>query len=498
MPSWMSAESAPAAPVAQPQKENDSLGDVPSWLKSAAPQSSIFDDLPAAQPAPAESVENPDWLNTFKSLDPAKSAQVETPPAFESESSADALFTDMPDWLSNSIETPAPSSAPETTPAENELEVSQLPSWVQSMRPVDNGVAQIASAASGETPLEARGALAGLQGVLPAAPNYAPTSKPKAYSLKLQATDEQVSQAGLLEQILAAETSPVPIASFSTLRAWRGLRWSLAFIFFAITFAVLILGTQIFSLPVGIPLEVDGALQAVQSIPQGNPVLVAFDYEPARVAEMEAAAAPVFDQLSLHAPRLTFIATNENSAVLVERFMSTPLMAEHQNSGLQYLNLGYLPGGQMGIRAFAQNPRAAISYDVNFSRAWDSPQLQGVNSFSDFAAFILVTDSADSARAWLEQISSARGAMPVVVISSAQSAPMIQPYYASGQITGLVGGLQGGAIFEQNNNGRPGTARIYWDAYSIGMLIAAALILIGGLWNLFAGSRDRAAAREAK
>jgi hypothetical protein len=75
---------------------------------------------------------------------------------------------------------------------------------------------------------------------------------------------------------------------------------------------------------------------------------------------------------------------------------------------------------------------------------------------------------------------------------------MIQPYYSSQQITGLVSGLYGGALFEQNNSGRPGTIRAYWDAYSIGMLLAMALILGGGLLNLALGLRDRAAAREAK
>jgi hypothetical protein len=75
---------------------------------------------------------------------------------------------------------------------------------------------------------------------------------------------------------------------------------------------------------------------------------------------------------------------------------------------------------------------------------------------------------------------------------------MLQPYYASGQISGLVSGLYGGALFEQYNAGRPGTARTYWDAYGIGMLLAMALILGGGLLNLALGLRDRAAVREAK
>jgi hypothetical protein len=246
----------------------------------------------------------------------------------------------------------------------------------------------------------------------------------------------------------------------------------------------------------------------VQAIPEDAPVLVAFDYEPARVGEMEVAAAPMFDQmLLLRHPRLTFISTNETGSILAERFISGPLAGHSYQSGVQYLNLGYLPGGQMGIRAFAQNPPLAAPYaitqssnllDLTLAPAWTLPPLEGVTSLSQFAALILVTDNADSARTWIEQTTSARGAIPFVVVSSAQAAPMIQPYYASQQITGLMSGLYGGALFEQNNAGRPGTARIYWDAYSIGLLLAVVLILGGGLINMALGLRDRARAREAK
>ena len=76
---------------------------------------------------------------------------------------------------------------------------------------------------------------------------------------------------------------------------------------------------------------------------------------------------------------------------------------------------------------------------------------------------------------------------------------MIQPYYDSKQVNGLVAGLYGGAVVEQKNGDTSdGTTRRYWDAYSIGMLLAMALILGGGLLNLALGLRDRVAAGEAK
>jgi len=518
---------APAAPEsAAPEQDDDAL-DIPSWLKAAAPQSSMFDEPPVEQEAPpsvSSSSDTSDWLNAFKTVEPPEAQAVpafsaeapvySAPPAFvddaQSSADADALFTEMPDWLSIVDDSSASESVPAPITNVDAIAPGDLPSWVQAMRPVDAGAPQLVSSSSlsDDKTFESRGALAGLQGVLPAAPGFSPTSKPKAYSIKMHASEEQQAHAALLEQILAAETAPVPIGSFSKIGTSRGLRWLLVLLFFAVLITVLFMRTQIFSMPVGLPVEVVDALQVAQSIPEGSPVLVVFDYEPARAGEIESAAAPVFDQiLLLHHPRMTFISTHEMGAILAERFISGPLAGHNYQSGVQYLNLGYLPGGSMGIRAFAQNPSMTAPYalaqnstlfNITLTPAWTLPPLQDVTSLSQFAALVLVTDNADSARAWIEQTTSERGAIPFVVVSSAQAAPMIQPYYASQQINGLVGGLYGGALFEQNNAGRPGTARAYWDAYSIGMLLAMVLILGGGLLNLALGLRDRAAAREAK
>jgi len=531
-PAWASAAPTPAPEEPLPvvsEQEDDAALDLPSWLKAAAPQSSIFDEPEVEQkmppPVPSTS-DTSDWLEAFKSADmpegqpvPAFSEEVPVDSALPASkdipktgADKDALFTDMPDWLSIVDDTAASESMPEPITNVDAISPGDLPSWVQAMRPVDAGAPELASTSLSDSKVfESRGALAGLQGVLPAAAGFLPTSKPKAYSIKLQASEEQQSHALLLEQILAAETAPVPIGSFSVLATSRGLRWFLAFLFFVVLTAVLFMRTQIFAMPVGFPAEEVSALNIVKdSIPEDARVLVMFDYEPSRAGEVEAAAVPMFDQLirSRH-PRLTFISTNATGAILAERFISSGPLAEiGYQSGSQYLNLGYLPGGQVGIRAFAENPAQTAQYpflqNSNFldfsipAQSQTFPPLEGVSSLSNFGALILITDDADSARAWIEQTTSARGAVPFVVVSSAQAAPMIQPYYSSKQISGLVSGLHGGVLFEQNNEGRSDTVRRYWDAYSIGMLLAMALMLGGGLLNLALGLRDRALAREAK
>jgi hypothetical protein len=121
---------------------------------------------------------------------------------------------------------------------------------------------------------------------------------------------------------------------------------------------------------------------------------------------------------------------------------------------------------------------------------WDAAPLQGIKKLSDFAAVLVLTDNADTGRAWVEQTSLNLDGTPLLMIVSAQVEPMIRPYFDSGQIDGLVNGLADAKIYEGKYN-RPGLAQIYWDSYSIGMLVAVLLIVAGALWGALDGWRAK-------
>ncbi|MCE7858740.1 MAG: hypothetical protein DYG86_03005 [Chloroflexi bacterium CFX2] len=496
VPAWVSQDSASTAD-SQAQQDNlespveDIFSDLPEWLKSAAPESSIFDE-------PAKPVET----QGIGAAEPTAQPAFETTPAFTDAgipSDADGLFTEMPDWLSNALETPVTPGASEPGTGSDALASNVLPSWVEAMRPMDQAIPGSSSLMSDQT-FEQRGALAGLQGVLPAGLGFAPTSKPKTYSNKLSVNDEQLKHAEIFEQVLAAETAPEMLVTERQIGASRGLRWAISAILIGVILTVTFLGTRFLSVPIGVPNELRFSMAVAQAIPENAPVLVVMDYDASRAGEMEAASAPLFDNLMLlKHPRLTFIASNEPGAILSERFITGPLAVHNYQSGVTYLNLGYLAGAQVGIRAFAENPMLAAPMEITGQPAWALPPLQDVKSLDQFALIVLITDDADAARSWIEQTETARGVVPIVAISSAQAAPMIQPYYDSGQVAGIISGLYGGAIVErQYNNGRPGLARNYWDAYSLGMLLALVFTLGGGFVQLGLGLRDRTASRGGK
>jgi hypothetical protein len=158
-------------------------------------------------------------------------------------------------------------------------------------------------------------------------------------------------------------------------------------------------------------------------------------------------------------------------------------------SGLPYLNLGYLPGGASGVLGFMEAPGQIIP-------------LSGIGSFSEYSALVVLTDHAESGRVWVEQLQNRKISdpaltnQPLLMIASAQAGPLLQPYVSSRQITGMISGLADAARYEFVNNSRPGIARSYWDTFGIGLMMSVVLIVVGSLWSLFTGLRARRANAE--
>ncbi len=192
-----------------------------------------------------------------------------------------------------------------------------------------------------------------------------------------------------------------------------------------------------------IPSDKNATINLIEGIPANAPVLIAFDYDPALAGELEAVAAPLIDQLQSKGVRLTIVSTSPTGPALAERFLqNTLLVNSHQyKAGEQYVNLGYIAGGPAGISFFASQPSIAMPVTTSGHSAWGTAPLEGVTKLSEFAAVMILTDDADTARNWVEQAGLYLGKAPMIMVISAQAEPMIRPYFDSGQLKGIVSGL---------------------------------------------------------
>lgn len=393
----------------------------------------------------------------------------------------DFFDTEVAEWLS---EIPAEELEGEIAPDEDEIiEPADLPIWLAAMRPVDAVSQDAPTSEDNVQTVESTGPLAGLSGILPAEPAMARVKKSSAYAIKLQVSDNQQANAAMLEELIKNEGNVEPIPEKARISSQHVLRLSIFLVLLLAIIWPVLTGSVNTPLP-GIAPETLETRRIIDSISSGAPVLMAVEYEPGLSAEMDAASAGLVDHLMIRGAFLTLISTSTMGPAQAERLISViNNSTDHDyQPSTQYVNLGYIPGGPTGLLGFATTPRSVLPFALDNSPIWESGPLSNVQNVKDFELVVVITEDADSARAWIEQVQPMLASTPLVMVLSAQAEPMIRPYYEGSprQVNGLVTGLAGGASYEETMP-RPSLARRYWDAFSYGLLAAVVLIGLGGV-----------------
>ena len=514
-PDWLS--SVPAEDLLGDEKEADKLsfeGDVTERVASERVSDSLLpkdDDFPdwlSAIEKPVTGALDPSNLNELRDEadalpdeeSPARSGALDgideedelaPTPAFVGEEQVDddEIFgIEMPDWLSrlspDEVDEADLASETDEVGAEEELPDAQLPSWVQAMRPVESVVTDSSQPVRDDVAPQT-GPLAGLSGVLPSTPGLGQINKPKAYSVKLQVSESQQKSAAVLEEILAEENQPAFSGGAAAKIAVPLVRWVIAVLLFAV------LGFSVFSQskmtpsPQFVLPEVQDAIGVINQLPAEGTALIVFDYEAGFSGEMEAVALPLMDHLMSRGQKMAFLSTTPMGPGLAEDFLTKTQSADQYARGDHFVNLGYLSGNAAGMASFLNNPKSLASVSTN-----GGALMSEINHADDFSVIVILTDDVEKGRFWIEQSAFVLETTPLLMAVSAQVEPIVYPYYASGQVDGLVSGLSGGATYERMQ-GRDGLSRRYWDAYSLGLLIAEILIPIGALINFMAALRAR-------
>lgn len=513
---WLDAlrESPAEAPAAQPAT------DLPDWMATLGaenpPEASA--EAPDEQKppqafatgslseilSPENADETPAWLagisaaNQPPAADQTPAPPPEAAPTVSAEPAADAVFSmDMPDWLAGftpgDLNMPPESAArpiSAETPAPEDISPASLPSWVQALRPVEAVIAE-AEDDNFEQTVEKTGPLAGFRAVLPVSAGLLKIQRPKTYSIKLDVDNTQQQQVALLESLLTAETRARQIPARQKNRAERPLRWLIAVILLLAAFLPLTLNSRWTQTPSLAGTDLSDFANTLAGMENNAPALVVVDYQPAFAGELEPLAYSALRELMKKQARLAFVSTSPTGALLAERLMAR---LDSQNSYPARVQLGYLPGGAAGIQVFASDPTLIGRGALNGS-PWESATLTGVTRLQDFALTLVLTDSPDEGRLWVEQAAPELRGKPMLMILSAQAEPLLRPYFDSHQVQGLLVGLNSGAVFEAQFL-NDGPVRQVWDSFNLGLIAMEALIVAGGLWGLAAAWLEKRAAQQ--
>jgi len=483
-----------AAPAGEEQEET-STGFGPFSTPPFSDEAPV-PELPAGD-------ETPDWLRAFAADLPGAEEPATAPfpaedlPELGEQSQEQPAVmpyenVELPDWLDKAPAAEEKAEQPPALEGAEDLAMAQLPGWLAAMRPVESVVPLNALPAEEDDRVEKSGPLAGLVGALPGESLATRVSKPAAYSARLQVSDRQHQHATLIEEMLGDEARPQAPRGERSHIPERIVRVVIALVLIAAL--LLPLASNLRSMPLPNLFQPDTVAfqRIVEALPANAPVLLAVEYEPGLSGELQIAAAPVVSQLNARAARLALLSTNPSGPVLAENLLG----AAGVRDSLLYTNLGFLPGGTAGLQEFASRPRVAMQYGLDGNLAWSTEALTGVEEINQFGAVIVLTENAETARAWIEQVQPRLGGVPLLMVVSAQAAPMVQPYIDSGQVQGMVSGMSGGAMYAQITS-QGGAWLDYWDAYQFGIFAAIAFILLGGVVQIFSLLFRRPARRKA-
>ncbi len=507
LPEWLGAFQAESGaqalveeqPESAPESEAAILPDAagPFTLETGAP---VPEDL-AAQPFTTEPVMSldegmPDWLKGFQDQPEDQEAApiegaLEAEPALPAGVDNRPFDVDLPEWLSEKTE---PEEAPGSEAAgeavegaalpalESELAQADLPSWVQAMRPVETAISGDADLTESEQRVEKAGPLAGLRGILPAEDQVTQYRKPPIYSVKLHVTEKQRTSAAQLDTVLAREVEARPVAQAQSKTSRMIVRVLMGLFMVFVLTAALLMDVQISPPPALYPPELLSMYAQIDAMPSNAPILLAVDYEPGLSGEMQFASTMVIDHLMRKQARMAVISTGPTGPALADQLLAMAAQLNGYDVAANVENLGYLPGGTISLVELANDPRRAAPGTIMGKDAWSGPILKDVATIRDFQRVIVLTDRPDVGRAWVEQVQPFMGDVPLLVVSSAQAAPILEPYVESNQIQGMVSGLMGGALYGQKAGRQDvNLAARYWGAYQVGLLMAFMLVLVGGI-----------------
>lgn len=493
LPDWLaSSEEEPAAEVSQEE--------VPEWLVDIEEEGVEEGMSPLGEEAAEqfEGEETPEWLSEIEGeyaeegvpafvLDGEGEDEVagEAPPLTSEEEGEDFLES-LPEWAEEvSIEEETAEEA-----LEPELEEAELPSWLEAMRPVETVAPEMPAEEIGDEKVESIGPLAGLSGILAAESDFARVRKPPTYSVKLRVTDNQQARMALLKEMLTAEDKQKTIPAQLAITPQYIFRLVIALVLIVPIFFVSGSTLTPMPQPASVPSGVLDASRLIDNrLGVNSPVLIGFDYEAGFSGELDIPTNAVISDLMDRGAYLTLVSTSPSGPMVAERLIDgmNQTSTRQDNQYSNYANMGYIPGGTTGLLSLAQSPRSAVPYTLDDLEVWGSEPLNLISSVADFSMVVVLTENPETARAWIEQVQPflEMNETPMIMVVSAQAEPLVRPYYDGSpkQVNGLIVGLSGGAAYE-SITGQSSLARRSWDAFSLSMLIAELILIVGVVVSL--------------
>ena len=218
--------------------------------------------------------------------------------------------------------------------------------------------------------------------------------------------------------------------------------------------------------------------------PNSLPLLLSFDYDPQVAAELDPMARAVLRHCFARGVKVLAMGLQPQGDAIGEAIMTQTAREYGKKNGVDYCYFGYRPGATIVMLQMGVNVKRALPLDY-YQTPYDSlPMMHNIHNYDDIAMVLSLAGST-----WPVSWMIYAGTKFKVKIGAGQTAVMAPdnyPFLQTGQFIGQLGGMKGGAEYEQLivDNGyyqKPGMASKAMSAIAYSHILIILLIVLGNI-----------------
>ncbi len=272
-------------------------------------------------------------------------------------------------------------------------------------------------------------------------------------------------------------------------------------IFLIVGLSVLIplLKPEWIDLPIRPTPESQIVFDEINKLNAGDKVLLSFEYGPSTKPEIHPMAIAILKHLYAKNIQVYGFALWPDG-----NFMSTEAFSEVSDDydkkyGVDYVNLGYKPGGEAVIKGIASDIRTLYTVDLQGTSINDIPMMKDVVNIEDFDFVFSLSAGYPGSKEWVQYACDPKN-IPLSTGCTSIQVTDIMPYVENDQIRGILAGMPGAAEYESlveaelqkmEIAGKPGEASGMMAAQSIAHVVIVLFIIFGNISYFITRKKNR-------
>jgi len=243
--------------------------------------------------------------------------------------------------------------------------------------------------------------------------------------------------------------------------------------------------------PIGLPVQVSPTTRDFHNTlrsAQGGVIALALDTDPAGLAELGPQLTAILHLARDNNIKVILVGWNNNAGFYADTYLPKVFSDVWETRyGIDFVNLGFIPGGETGMKQFAEDTWSITSdhYGESISQL---PIMENIRTASDLDYIIEFCWNIDLPQNIMRQF-VAPGYTKMLAASTALVYPSLLPFIGPDKsIVAAVKGLDGAAQLELLS-GHPGEALKGTDAQSLAHILLIIFIVLGNIGLIFRGGK---------